>query len=166
MKRSITREREESALYDADFYAWTQSAAEGLRQGRLPEADVEHVAEEVADMGKRDRREIRFRMTVLIMHLMKWAAQPKLRSKSTWRSTINEQRDQIDDLLADSPSLRVSLIQELPRLYSRAACRAADETGLNLAVFMRGSAATGKVAHLDHLLADSWCPETIDDLFD
>jgi len=117
-------------------------------------------------MGKRDRRELRSRMTVLIMHLMKWAAQPKLRSKSTWRSTINEQRDQINELLADSPSLRVSLIQELPRLYSRAAYRAADETGLNLAVFLRDSAATGKVAHIDHLLADSWCPETIDDLFD
>jgi hypothetical protein len=166
MKRSITREREESALYDSDFYAWTQSAAEGLRQGQLSESDVERVAEEVADMGKRDRRELRSRMTVLIMHLMKWAAQPKLRSKSTWRSTINEQRDQINELLADSPSLRVSLNQELPRLYSRAAYRAADETGLNLAAFMRDSAATGEVAHIDHLLADSWCPETIDDLFD
>jgi hypothetical protein len=73
----------------------------------LSAADVEHVAEEVADMGKRDRRELRSRMTVLIGHLMKWAAQPKLRDESPRGSTIIEQRDQIDDLLADSPRLRV-----------------------------------------------------------
>jgi hypothetical protein len=165
MKKSITGEREDTALYDWDFYAWTQSAAEDLRQGQLSEEDAQHVAEEVADMGKRDRRELRSRMTVLIMHLMKWAAQPKLRNKSTWKATIIEQRDQINDLLADSPSLRVPLIQDLPHLYSRAALRAADETGLNLTVFMRPAAFTGKVAHIDHLLADLWCPETIDDLF-
>jgi hypothetical protein len=87
MKKSITGEREDTALYDWDFYAWTQSAAEDLRQGQLSEEDAQHVAEEVADMGKRDRRELRSRMTVLIMHLMKWAAQPKLRNKSTWKAT-------------------------------------------------------------------------------
>lgn len=165
MKKSIAREGQESSLYDGDFYSWTQSAAEGLRRGQLSETDVKHLAEEVADMGKRDRRELRSRMTVLIVHLMKWAVQPKLRDKSTWRGTILEQRDQIDDLLADSPSLRVRLIQELPILYSRAARRAADETGLDLTAFLRASAVTGNVAHIDRLLADLWRPETIDDLF-
>ena len=165
MRKPISREREESSAYEADFYAWTQSAADGLRRGQLSDADARHVAEEVADMGKRDRRELRSRMTVLIMHLMKWAVQPKLRNKSTWKATIMEQRDQINDLLADSPSLRVHLIQELPHLYSRAASRAADETGLSLPLFMPASAFTGRVAHIDHLLAESWYPETRDDLF-
>ena len=41
-------------LYDEDFYAWTQQQAEALRthfkgDNRL---DVEHLAEEVEDLGK------------------------------------------------------------------------------------------------------------------
>jgi hypothetical protein len=165
MKKSILREREQSSLYDADFYLWTRSAAEGLRRGQLPDGDVQRIAQEIADMGKRDRRELRSRMIVLIMHLMKWAVQPKLRKKSSWMATIHEQRDQIDDLLADSPSLRIPLVQDLPQLYARAASRAADETGMSIGVFMRGSAFTGSVAHIGRLLADSWLPDTIDDLF-
>ena len=51
-----------------------------IRQGRLAEVDLEHVAEEIEDMGKRDRREVRSRLIVLMMHLLKWQLQPELRS--------------------------------------------------------------------------------------
>jgi Domain of unknown function DUF29 len=99
MKKPPPRQEVETSLYDSDFYQWTQTVGENLRQCPPPKADLEHVAEEIADMGKRDRREIRFRMIVLLMHLMKWAAQPEMRDKSSWRSTINEQRDQVEALL-------------------------------------------------------------------
>lgn len=101
MKKPITQAV--ASLSDANFYEWTQSVAVNLRQARLAEADLEHIAEEISDMGKRNRRELRSRMIVLMMHLMKWAAQPELRGKSTWRSTIREQRDQVKNLLEDSP---------------------------------------------------------------
>jgi len=70
MKKPITREEAETSLYDSDFYEWTQEVAVHLRQGRLPQADLEHIAEEISDMGKRDRRELRSRMIVLVTHLM------------------------------------------------------------------------------------------------
>src|ERR1039458_125592 len=70
------------AGYDTDFFRWTQETAELLRQGRFEETDKENLAEEVADMGKRDRRELQSRMIVLLMHLMKWAAQPQFRGAS------------------------------------------------------------------------------------
>jgi Domain of unknown function DUF29 len=165
MKKTSVPEAVEESLYDSDFFTWTQRIAESVRSGHLSDEDREHVAEEIADMGKRDRRELRSRMTVLLMHLMKWAAQPKLRDKSTWKATIVEQRHQINDLLADSPSLRVHLIEELPILYSRAAFLAADETKMSPTEFMRPYAFVGNVAHIDRLLSDLWVPGQMDDLF-
>src|SRR5262249_3731016 len=52
--------------YEQDFYAWTQRTAELLRAGRFDEADIEHVAEEIEDMGRRDVRELSSRMQVLL----------------------------------------------------------------------------------------------------
>jgi hypothetical protein len=165
MKKPTPRHEVEASLYDSDFYDWTQTVAENLRLGPLPRADLEHIAEEIADMGKRDRREARSRMTVLLMHLMKWAAQPDLRGESTWKSTINEQRYQLQAVLEDSPSLRVDLIREIPSIYSKAAGRAADETGLPLSMFSRLDSSLGKVAHLNRLLSGGFLPEKMDDLF-
>ena len=117
MKKPITRHESAESLYDSDFYAWTRKVSEAIRNSSLSVEDAEYAAEEIADMGKRDRRELRSRMTVLVMHLMKWAAQPRNSKGSAWLATIQEQRDQVTDLLDDSPSLRVSLIAELPIIY-------------------------------------------------
>ena len=63
-------------LYDRDFAEWTRHNAELLRAGRASEADLEHIAEEIEDMGNRDRRELRSRLRVLLAHLLKWKFQP------------------------------------------------------------------------------------------
>ena len=69
-------------------------------------------------MGKRDRRELISRMGVLIAHLLKWQYQPSKRSDS-WTDTIEEQRSQIELLLADSPSLRHFLVEALHKGHSQ-----------------------------------------------
>ena len=145
-------------LYDSDFYLWTQSAAEQLRSGSLKPDDREHAAEELADMGKRDRRELQSRMIVLVKHLIKWAAQPELRNTSTWLATINEQRTQIVGILEQSPSLRALLDAELLSVYAKAVKQAAIETrspGLEL---------TGSPVFADRLLCEDFLPETINDM--
>jgi len=121
--------------YDEDFFAWTQQTAELLEQRRFDEIDLEHAAEEIADMGKRDRREIRSRLTVLVAHLLKWQAQPELRDSASWRSTIVEQRREIELLLADSPSLRRVAREELSKIYADAARYASREAGLAVQQF-------------------------------
>ena len=42
-------------LYDQDFYAWANEQAGLLRAGRLSEADIEHIAEEIESMGKSEK---------------------------------------------------------------------------------------------------------------
>ena len=86
-------------LYDRDFYEWTRRNAELLRTGRASEADLEHIAEEIEDIGKRERRELLSRLSILIAHLMKWKVQPDRRSRS-WELTINVQRKDLAKLRA------------------------------------------------------------------
>ena len=45
-------------LYDKDFAEWARHNAELLRGGRASEADLEHIAEEIEDLGKRERRSL------------------------------------------------------------------------------------------------------------
>lgn len=131
------------ADYDADFFQWTQTTAEMIRQGRLAEVDLEHVAEEIEDMGKRDRREVRSRIEVLITRLLKWQFQPELQTPS-WRSTIREQRKQLRLVVGDSPSLGRILRVELPALYKSSIIDAIEETGLSADRFPSACAYTAE----------------------
>ena len=116
-------------LYDRDFYEWTLRNAKLLRSGKAAEADLDHIAEEIEDMGKRERRELISRLGVLIGHLLKWQAQPDHRGRS-WEAAIRLQRDEISDLLEEMPSLRRYLEANLVKAYRHGAIAASAETRL------------------------------------
>ena len=139
--------------YDDDFYAWTVEQARLLRAGELSAIDVANIAEEIESLGRRDRRELRSRLTVLLMHLLKWRRQPEARSTS-WSGTIREQRRQLDLVLDDSPSLRPFLIEVLPGAYGDAREDAAAETGVAETDFPIECPFS-----LDEVLARSFLPE-------
>jgi hypothetical protein len=120
--------------YFQDFYAWATHSARLIREGRFSELDLEHIAEELESMGKNNQRELLSRLTVLLLHLLKWKVQPNLRSNS-WRATIRHQRFELQDLLEQSPSLRHELDGRLEKAYERARIEAATETGLDESVF-------------------------------
>ena len=120
--------------YDRDFYAWTQEQARLLREGRLSELDLDNLAEEIESMGKQQRREMRNRLALLLMHLLKWQYQVSHRTPS-WRFTIREQRDEILQLLKDSPSLKAVMEDLFTDAYGKGRRDAADETGLSLKAF-------------------------------
>lgn len=98
--------------YETDFYAWTQSQAAALRReaeaGNPGAVDWLHLAEEVEDMGGDRKRELASRLRVLNAHLLKGLYYRELRDrcKRPWLPTIMEQRDQLEGLLDQSPSLR------------------------------------------------------------
>jgi len=115
--------------YDQDYYLWFADQARLLRARTWQEIDVEHLAEELEDMGKREKRVLRSRTVVLLAHLLKYMFQLGHRSPS-WQGTIREQRKQLSGLLSDSPSLKPGLIAELQDSYVSARMLAAGETGL------------------------------------
>jgi hypothetical protein len=118
----------DSDLYDQDFYAWIEKNVSLLRDGRLSEVDVAHLADELEDMGKREQRELASRLGILLAHLLKWQYQPERRGPS-WVNTIAEQRLQLDGLLEQSPSLRLQLSARIERAYGYGVKVAAKETG-------------------------------------
>ena len=122
------------SLYDTDFFAWAQQQSQLLRAGQLADADIEHIIEEIDSMGRREKRELLSRLAVLLMHLLKWQAQPMLRGNS-WRATIQVQRREIRRHLADNPSLKAKLPEILVDAYGDAKLLAARETGLGEASF-------------------------------
>ncbi|AFZ25004.1 protein of unknown function DUF29 [Cylindrospermum stagnale PCC 7417] len=121
-------------LYNQDFYLWTQTIAQQLKDNKFNEIDVPNLIEEIESMGKSEKRELRSRLIILLMHLLKWQYQPEKRSES-WRSTITEQRICIEILLEDSPSLQPLLTEVFADCYQKARLKASDETGIKLNFF-------------------------------
>ncbi len=115
---------------DKDFYAWSLEQAALLRERRVAEADLDLIAEEIESMGKTEKRELVSRLTVLLLHLLKWRFQPKGRGKSP-RLSIANARDETADLFADNPSLKSMLDEVTAQAYRYARRKAAIETDLS-----------------------------------
>ena len=116
-------------LHEADFYAWANEQASLLRAGKFSIADIQNIAEEIESMGKSEKRDLISRLTVLLLHLLKWQFQPGLRGNS-WRATIKVQRRDLARHLADNPSLTAQLPAVLADAYASAILLAVGETGL------------------------------------
>ncbi len=67
------------ALYEKDVVRWAQEQARLLREGDFAHFDIEHVADEIEDVGKAEQRELASRTAVLLGRLLKWRFQPQLR---------------------------------------------------------------------------------------
>ena len=120
--------------YNSDFYGWTQEQAALLKAGRLSEIDIENLIEEVETMGRSEKRELNSRLTVLLVHLLKWQFQP-IRRGNSWRITIEQQRLEFKDVLDDNPSLKPLLDAILLQAYTKAKVAASKETAIDKSVF-------------------------------
>ena len=115
--------------YDNDFYAWANEQAALLRAGRLGQADIEHIAQEIESMGRTEKRELISRLRVLMLHLLKWQFQPAGRG-SSWRASIRVQRLDLAEHLKDNPSLKAILPEAIATAFEGAVIEAADQTKL------------------------------------
>src|SRR6266550_319636 len=109
-----------ASLYEEDFYAWTQQQATLLR--RLPvvgnEIDLEHIAEEIEDLGRSDLRAAQSLCEHLIEHFLKLEHSGLSEPADHWRDEIVEWRLQLEKILTRSIVAKL----DLPARY-RAALR-------------------------------------------
>ena len=140
-------------LYEQDFLSWIEAQAKALKDRQVAALDWDNLVEEIESMGRSQRNELKSRLRVLLMHLIKWHWQPEKRSTS-WQLTIKEQRLSLRDLLEMSPSLRPSLSVLLPRAWQDASSSAALETGLNESIFPEICPWS-----MEDVLLDGWLPE-------
>ncbi|MDR5857029.1 DUF29 domain-containing protein [Caballeronia sp. LZ062] len=122
--------------YEQDVVAWAREQAALLRAGKLTAIDIEHIAEEIEDVGKSEQRELASRMSVLLAHLLKWQVQPERRGAS-WRTTLRIQRMAIERRLNKTPSMKPMLSDQdwISDMWGDARQQAANETGIGVAAF-------------------------------
>jgi hypothetical protein len=107
-------------LYDEDFYAWTQQQAEALRthfrgDNRL---DVEHLAEEVEDLGKSELHAVESFIENVIEHLLKLDYSGWVEARNNWRAEVDAFRASIERKI--TPRIRQQVEIELDTLFERA----------------------------------------------
>ena len=115
------------SLYEQDFYAWSNQQAALLRAGKLAQADIENIAEEIESMGRSEKKELVSRLRILLLYLLKWQFQPKGRT-SSWSSSIKIQRLDLQQHLKDNPSLKIKLPEAVEIAFAGAVIEAAEET--------------------------------------
>lgn len=125
-----------ASLYETDFYAWTQQQAELLHGEEWEALDWQHIAEEIESLGRNERREVKSRLGVLIMHLLKleYQRRPRFLTRG-WRNTVAEQRNRLDEALTESPTLHAQVNELIAEAYPYAVKDAARETGLPRTTF-------------------------------
>ena len=142
-----------SATYTTDFHLWVQQTAQLLRERRWQEIDLEHLIEEVENLGKSERRGIASQLTRLLLHLLKWQYQPQRRSDS-WLDSIADARTQIELAIKDSPSLKLYPAEQLEQSYQQARRKASKQTGMPISVFPKKC-----LYSLELVLDEDWLPE-------
>jgi hypothetical protein len=121
--------------HDSDLAQWAFDQAAALRAGRMSDLDLTNLADEIEDLGKNEQRMVESYLENLLMHLLKWQAQPVRRS-SSWRATINVARKRLARH-ARSGMLARHLQDEFHAgdVYEYARVAASNETGLEPVIF-------------------------------
>lgn len=120
--------------YEADYSQWCTEQGALLREGDVSKLDRDNLAEEIESLVRSDKREIKGRLNVILVHLLKYEFQPQKR-KVGCRTTLREQRRQLAYLLKESPSLRSFPARDLSDEYESSRYAASDETKLPLSRF-------------------------------
>ncbi len=141
--------------YRTDFYAWTQEQAALLQAEELEKLDLPNLIEEIESLGKRDKRELASRLSVLLTHLLKLRYQLD-RKGNSWLRTIRTQRRNIMLVLKDSPSLRREVPDFIADAYPGARKDAAIETKLDISIFPINCP-----WGVEDVLDDDWLPEDV-----
>jgi len=109
-------------LYETDFYAWTQTQAKELRRfartrPNVP-LDLEHLAEEIADLGKSEHSAAVSFVRLIMQHFLLATCSPASEQRRHWLDEVDEFRSRLEDKL--TPTIRRDLEAGLDAIYIKA----------------------------------------------
>ncbi len=142
-------------LYDKDYSLWLEETIKQLRLKEFSEVDLENLIEELESMGRSDKRTLKSLLTRLFEHLLKIGYLDSEREYNTnkWKVEIRTFRQQIADLLNDSPNLKNYLESIFEECYNRARKNMIDLTGLSSQVFP-----DTPISNIQETLDENWLP--------
>lgn len=123
-----------SSLHDTDFYSWPQQQAALLKSGNIADLYIINLIDEIEDMGRSEKRELKSRLQMLLMHLLKWLYK-SIRQGKRWYATINGQREGIAQCLLENPGLKPMINFNVTAAYRLARFDTMAKTGLDENMF-------------------------------
>lgn len=148
-------------LYEEDFFAWTKDQVMALR--RLSELrpndelDLEHLIEEVEDLGASRRKAVRSQIRRILEHLLKLKYSTATDPRVGWRESIIDARAELRDDL--TPTLRRDAQAALDELYDQARRDAAQRLRLDGEDEAAASLPSACPYTLDQILDEDWPPQ-------
>ncbi|MGH7988391.1 MAG: DUF29 domain-containing protein [Candidatus Binataceae bacterium] len=130
--------RRETSLYETDCYTWAIETAQKIQRKQFDELapeDWEFVAEEIDDLGKRQRDALQSQMVRLLLHLLKWRFASRAGRENSWRASIKSARMDIAKILDKNPGLKGKVDELYDEAYGDAIVGAIEETNLPESAF-------------------------------
>jgi hypothetical protein len=126
-----------------DVHARAQERVHFLPAGAWARLDVEHLAGEIAEMGRSERHAQTSALNVILLNHLKWNHQPARRPRS-WAASIQTQRRVVAERLEDGPSLKSRIAALVAWAYHRAGIEAEGGSGSMRRLFRRPASATSR----------------------
>jgi hypothetical protein len=150
----------ERSLYQTDYYAWTKQQAAALRAMTARRAnstlDLDNLAEEVESLGRSELNTVRSQIQRILEHLLKLEYSRSEQSRSDWRHSVVQARDEIEDHM--TASIRRDVEADLAKLFERGR----REAAFGLRKHAEGDAADALPVDcpysLEQIVDQNWCP--------
>ncbi|QLE55732.1 DUF29 domain-containing protein [Nostoc sp. TCL26-01] len=106
-------------LYDRDLQSWIEQTIQQLQNREFDSLDIEHLIEELVDLGKAEKNALKSNLTILLTHLLKLMVQHDVPDmmKGSWYSSVLEHRQRVLNNLSDTPSLKSFLPEAIEKAY-------------------------------------------------
>jgi hypothetical protein len=108
-----------TTLYDQDFQLWLEQTISSLKSGQFNTLDIDHLVEELQELGKSEKRALESNLMVLLAHLLKLKVQNDAPDsmKASWYRSVIEHRKRVVFALKNTPSLKSYLGDAIDQAY-------------------------------------------------
>ena len=109
-----------NTLYEQDLQRWIEQTIGQLKNREFESLDIEHLIEELVDLGKSEKNTLKSNLMILLAHLLKLRVQSDAPNtmKRSWYSSVLEHRQRVLNNLADTPSLKSFLEEAVEKAYA------------------------------------------------
>ena len=115
------------SLYEQDTSLWVTETVNKLKAKDFENLDLENLIEEVETLGKSQRNATKSFLRRLIEHLLKRCYVPLPECYIGWQRESRAFRNEIKDILEDSPSLKNFFLEIFPKVYASAIASVREE---------------------------------------
>ena len=97
-----------ASLYEQDLQRWIEETTKLLKNHDFNALDLDHLIEELNDLGNSSKLALESNLTILLAHLLKLTIQANVPEtmKNSWYNSVDEHRQRIKKQLQKTPSLK------------------------------------------------------------